>query len=106
MEGAWTIPDVKSWSIPNDVRTSWDRKIPCYSHIRGHFASLIEAETLTSGMKLPPERMLSEEFCITRVTVRQALMQLEAEGLIFRENRNRNLARGGAESGQGSGPER
>ena len=87
MEDVWTIPEVKAWSIPNEVRTSWDRKIPRYSRIRDHFASLIEAGTLTSGMKLPPERVLSHEFRITRVTVRQALMQLEAEGLIFRENR-------------------
>ena len=62
-------------------------KIPCYSRIRDHFASLIAAGTLTSGMKLPAERTLSGEFRVTRVTVRQALMQLEAEGLIFRENR-------------------
>ena len=87
MEDAWTIPDAKSWSKPNEARTSWDRKIPCYSRIRDHFASLIAAGTLTSGMKLPAERTLSGEFRVTRVTVRQALMQLEAEGLIFRENR-------------------
>ena len=66
---------------------SWDRTIPCYLRIRDHFASMIEAGTLTSGMKLPPERALSDAFRITRVTVRQALMQLEAEGVIFRENR-------------------
>ncbi len=87
MEDAWTIPEGTTWSIPNEIRKSWDRKTPRYLRIRDHFAALLEAGTLTSGMKLPPERTLSDEFRITRVTVRQALMQLEAEGLIFRENR-------------------
>ena len=80
MENAWTIPEAARWSIPNQVRTSWDRKVPYYLRIRDHFASLIETGALSPGMKLPPERMLGEKFRITRVTVRQALMQLEAEG--------------------------
>ncbi|MFQ5776075.1 MAG: UTRA domain-containing protein [Kiloniellaceae bacterium] len=87
MEAPWTIPEAKLWSIPNEVRTSWDRRVPYYLRIRDHFASLIEAGSLAPGMKLPPERTLGDEFRITRVTVRQALMQLEAEGLIFRETR-------------------
>jgi DNA-binding GntR family transcriptional regulator len=48
---------------------------------------MIGAGTLRPGTKLPPERTLAEEFSITRVTVRQALTRLEAEGLIFREER-------------------
>ena len=48
---------------------------------------MIEAETLAPGSKLPPERALAEEFDISRVTVRQALIRMEAEGLIFREER-------------------
>jgi DNA-binding GntR family transcriptional regulator len=54
---------------------------------RNHFAAMIEAGTLAPGTKLPPERALAEEFSITRVTVRQALMRMEAEGLMFREER-------------------
>lgn len=54
---------------------------------RNHFAAMIEAGTLAPGAKLPPERALAEEFSITRVTVRQALMRMEAEGLMFREER-------------------
>ena len=54
---------------------------------RDHFAAMIEAGTLAPGTKLPPERTLAETFSITRVTVRQALARLEAEGLIFREER-------------------
>ncbi|NOX40848.1 MAG: UTRA domain-containing protein [Alphaproteobacteria bacterium] len=48
---------------------------------------MIETGTLSTGSKLPPERVLADEFSITRVTARQALMRLEAEGLIFREER-------------------
>ena len=54
---------------------------------RDHFAAVIEAGTLAPGTKLPPERALAEEFSITRVTVHQALIRMEAEGLIFREER-------------------
>ena len=48
---------------------------------------MIEAGTLAQGSKLPPERVLAEKFSITRVTVRQALARMEAEGLIFCEER-------------------
>lgn len=48
---------------------------------------MIDAGRLAPGMKLPAERTLGVRFAITRITVRQALMQLEAEGLIYRENR-------------------
>ncbi|KHJ52655.1 GntR family transcriptional regulator [Vreelandella venusta] len=37
--------------------------------------------------KLPAERTLAERFSTTRVTLRQALAQLEGEGLIHRSNR-------------------
>ena len=81
------IPQTIYWSIPEKTRKSWDRRIPYYVRFRDHFAAMIEAGTLASGTKLPPERALAEEFSITRVTVRQALIRMEAEGLIFREER-------------------
>ena len=87
MNRALTIPQIIHWSIPNETRKSWDRKIPYHIHFRDHFASMIEAQTLAPGSKLPPERTLAEEFEISRVTVRQALIRMEAEGLIFREER-------------------
>jgi len=87
MNRAWNIPQTIHWSIPDETRKSWDRKIPYYVRLRDHFAAMIEAGTLAPGTKLPPERALAEEFSITRVTVRQALTRMEAEGLIFREER-------------------
>ena len=87
MNRAWTIPDTHHWSIPEETRKSWDRRVPYYMRFRDHFAALIEAGRLVPGAKLPTERVLAEEFSITRVTVRQALTRMEAEGLIFREER-------------------
>ena len=87
MNRAWNIPQTIHWSIPEETRKSWDRRVPYYLRVRDHFAAMIEAGTLAPGTKLPPERALAEKFSITRVTVRQALMRMEAEGLMFREER-------------------
>ncbi|MEG5265614.1 UTRA domain-containing protein [Pseudomonas sp. JDS28PS106] len=42
---------------------------------------------LRPGSRLPAERRLSELFATTRITLREALAQLEAQGLIYREER-------------------
>jgi len=47
----------------------------------------IEHGLLPGASKLPAERKLSELFSTTRITVREALLQLEAQGLIYREER-------------------
>lgn len=47
----------------------------------------VEHGLLPPGSKLPAERKLSELFGTTRITVREALLQLEAQGLIYREER-------------------
>ena len=47
----------------------------------------IEHGLLAPGCKLPAERKLSEVFDTTRITLREALVQLEACGLIYREER-------------------
>ncbi len=87
MNELWSIPQISNWSISEKTRKSWDRKVPYYTRFRDHFAAMIEAGVLAPGAKFPPERALAEDFSITRVTVRQALMRMEAEGLIFREER-------------------
>lgn len=56
--------------------------------IRDDIASQIEAGQLKPQTRLPPERTLSDTFRLTRMTVRQALFQLEGEGLIYRLNRS------------------
>ncbi|MBD1600643.1 UTRA domain-containing protein [Pseudomonas typographi] len=47
----------------------------------------IEHGLLQAGHKLPGERTLSEVFATTRITLREALVQLEARGLVYREER-------------------
>jgi len=63
------------------------RKVPYCLQIRDHLASRIETGTLRPNARLPSERALSGAFGITRMTARQALLQLEAEGLIHRLDR-------------------
>jgi DNA-binding GntR family transcriptional regulator len=58
-----------------------------YRSLQKHFSDLIEQRTLEAGTKLPSEREIGDMFKLTRVTVRQALQNLEAEGLIYRQNR-------------------
>lgn len=56
-----------------------------YQEIRQYLSSLlIEQSDLK---KLPSERVLQEKFNSTRITIREALSKLEAEGIIYRQNR-------------------
>jgi DNA-binding GntR family transcriptional regulator len=87
MDNHWTIPETEPWSIPIDARKSWDQRIPYYVRIRDHLAALIDTGALAPGAKLPPERALQGQFKVTRNTIRQALMQMETEGLAYRERR-------------------
>lgn len=47
----------------------------------------IAAGILHQGQKLPSEREWSELFSTTRITIKDALISLETEGLIYREER-------------------
>ncbi len=50
-------------------------------------AAQLDAGAWGPDQRLPVERELAERFGCTRITVREALQQLEAEGRIYRENR-------------------
>lgn len=62
-------------------------KIPKYIPIRDALAHQIESGALLSNSKLGSERVLSEQFATTRVAVREALLALETDGLIYRLDR-------------------
>ncbi|WP_273890684.1 GntR family transcriptional regulator, partial [Serratia marcescens] len=47
----------------------------------------ITAGEFAVGGKLPSERALSEQFATTRITLQEALGQLEAQGVIYRQVR-------------------
>lgn len=57
------------------------------ANIHHALAAQIINGTLASGSKLPSERILSDMFSTTRVTLREALQRMEAEGSIYRESR-------------------
>ncbi|MDF3933180.1 UTRA domain-containing protein [Pseudomonas citronellolis] len=56
-----------------------------YLRIRDQLARQLADGGLAA--RLPGERELAERFGCTRVTLREALQQLETEGLLYRENR-------------------
>ena len=60
-----------------------------YLQIRDAIARRIATGDLRPGDRLAPERVLGDEFGVTRVTVRQAVLHLEGEGLIRRTKRGR-----------------
>ncbi|MGF1755686.1 phosphonate utilization transcriptional regulator PhnR [Vibrio makurazakiensis] len=58
-----------------------------YVKIKDVIVEQIESGMLSPMQKLPAERKLAESFDTTRVTLREALSLLEAEGRIYREDR-------------------
>lgn len=61
---------------------------PHYLSIRDHIARRIQSGELAVGAKLPSERQFQTGTGIARGTIREALFQLEAEGLIYRRDRS------------------
>lgn len=58
-----------------------------YQQLHQYYRYLINQGDLRSDDKLPSEREIGEQFSLARITVRQALQTLEADGLIYRINR-------------------
>lgn len=56
-----------------------------YQQIRQYISTLIEQDPAMK--KLPSERELQDVYKSTRITIREALMHLEVEGIIYRQNR-------------------
>lgn len=55
--------------------------------IRQTLRRYIGSGQLGAGQQLPAERALSERFATTRITIKEALSSLEADGLIYRAER-------------------
>ncbi len=64
-----------------------DRPPTQISQMRLVLANQIESGILVPGTKLPSERELCELFHTTRITLKDVLLALEAEGMIYREER-------------------
>jgi GntR family transcriptional regulator len=59
--------------------------IPLYRQLRDTLRHWIESGTYKPGDTLPPEPDLETQFDVSRITVRQAIVELVQEGLLVRE---------------------
>jgi GntR family transcriptional regulator len=57
---------------------------PLHAAIAEHLMGMIVSGSLASGTRLPPERQLAATLGVSRMTVRQALGELERDGLVRR----------------------
>jgi GntR family transcriptional regulator len=64
------------------VAVDKDSPMPAYVQIAEAVAALLHSGTLPPGTLLPPERVLSEQYQVSRMTLRQAMSLLERDGLI------------------------
>lgn len=60
--------------------------VPLYHQVKTALRDSIEAGTWAPHEAIPPERELIERFKVSRITVRQALSDLVAEGLLYRQH--------------------
>lgn len=60
--------------------------LPLFARIEATLRERILSNELQAGTKLPSEAALEAEFGVSRITVRQALAELEASGLIKKVN--------------------
>jgi GntR family transcriptional regulator len=59
--------------------------LPLYYQLRNALLQQIESGSLVPGDTLPTERELIDRFGVSRITVRQALNSLTADGLLYRQ---------------------
>lgn len=66
----------------SSIRIDKDAPTPIYLQIAEAVGSLLATGALPPGYVLPPERVLCEQFGISRMTLRQAMSLLDRKGLI------------------------
>ncbi len=59
--------------------------LPKYYQLKEIIRSMIESEELKEGEPIPPERKFCEQYGVSRMTTRQAIVELVNEGLLYRE---------------------
>ena len=72
--------------INNDHSSTSLITVPLYIQIADKLISQIESGDLQPGTQLAPERDLSAELNVNRMTLRRALQVLQAQGLIIRKH--------------------
>lgn len=58
--------------------------VPKYYQLKEIIRDMIENDELGTGQAIPPERELCERYGVSRMTARQAVMELVNEGLLYR----------------------
>lgn len=71
--------------LQNKGRIDKESPIPIYYQLKNYIKEQIESGIWKPGQLISSERELSEEFEISRMTVRQAFNELVNEGLLFRK---------------------
>ena len=66
-------------------RLQADSSSPLYHQLKQRIAADIERGTYPTGSRIPPEHELEQLYQVSRVTVRRALAELTAEGLLERK---------------------
>jgi GntR family transcriptional regulator len=66
----------------SSIRIDKDALTPIYLQIAEAVGSLLGSGVLPPGYVLPPERVLCEQFGVSRMTLRQAMGLLDREGLV------------------------
>ncbi|MCD1261183.1 GntR family transcriptional regulator [Paenibacillus athensensis] len=61
-----------------------DKRVPLYMQLRAYISDQIQQQVLKPHDKLPTEQELSEQFKVSRITVKNALKDLAEEGVIYR----------------------
>ncbi len=72
-------PTLARWQ---SVRPDKNKSVPAYAQIAENLQSLVKSGVLPPGSPLPAERVLCDEFGVSRMTLRQAFGILEREGLL------------------------
>jgi GntR family transcriptional regulator len=83
------------YSVRGDPRTMTSQmptREPAYKTVAASLRSQIEAGAYTPTRRLPTDAELSTTFGVSRQTVRQAFMELVAEGLVYRVRRRGSFA--------------
>ncbi len=71
-------------SVPEEQSHVLDRLQLRYQRVQDALAEEIASRHRSPGSRLPPERALAEHFGVSRVTLRRALDELEAMGIVVR----------------------
>lgn len=69
----------------NPVALDRSSPLPLYYQLRNVLLGQIESGALVPGDTLPTERELIDRYRVSRITVRQALNSLMADGLVYRQ---------------------